>query len=232
MPNSRNIADMPRKARIVIPGWPHHVTQRGNNRKTVFFTDADRELYLQFVERYFREYHDELLGYCLLDTHVHLIVIPEIESALEKGVGRVHGDYSRYQNLKLDQVGHLWQGRFYSSPVEEDAIGDVLAYVELNPVRAGLVDKAQEWKWSSAQAHFSGVDRTGLLNMKRWEDLFSPRSWAEIVQQKQNDRELLNRIRAATHAGRPIAKLDSIRQLEKILGRPLLPQKRGPKRKR
>jgi putative transposase len=216
-------------ARVVIPGWPHHVSQRGNHRQTVFHGDLDHEIYLHLLEKYLRSYHAELIGYCLMGNHVHLIAIPDNPTSLSKGIGRANNDYSRWQNIRLDRVGHLWQARFYSCPVEIEEIWKVLAYVELNPVRAKLVKKPQDWKWSSACAHLTGMNETGLLNMELWDVLFSPLSWTAFLQQRQNEMEFLQEIRTATESGRPIAGPETIKGLERQLNRTLRPQRRGPK---
>ena len=217
---------MPRLGRIVIPGWPHHVTQRGNRRQAVFFRDHDRQVYLGLWKKYHAIYHAVLVGYCLMTNHIHKIPVPEFENSLAKAVGRTNNDFARWQNVQRDSVGHLWQARFYSCPVEITSVWDVLAYVELNPVRAVLVENPADWKWSSARAHLTGEDETGLLNMDLWREHFTPSLWAEFLRRKQGDRRLLHRIRTATQTGRPIASEETLRQLEIKLGRRLQTRKR------
>ncbi len=222
---------MPRIARVVLPGWAHHVTQRGNHRQTIFYCDHDREVYMQLLSKYIRLYRTDLIGYDLMGNHVHHVHVPERKTSLAKAVGRTNNDYSRWQNVQCNRTGHLFQARFFSCPVESDALWDVLAYVELNPVRAGLVETAGEWKWSSASAHLTGIDETGLLDMRRWQQHFDPASWNKFLLQKLHDRELSHQIRTATQTGRPLACDATIHELESLLGRRLQPQKRGPKRK-
>lgn len=218
---------MPRMARVVVPGWPHHVTQRGNHRQSVFFSDRDREVYLRRLLKYLGPYGTGLIGYCLMSNHVHLIAVPERLNSLEKGVGRTNNDYSRWQNLECDRTGHLWQSRFFSCPVDPSEVWRVLAYVELNPVRAGLVGNAGDWKWSSAKAHLSGTDETGLLDMQTWKEHFDPNTWAEFLRQKQGDKELCHQIRTATQTGRPFAAEGAVERLEARLGKRLRPRKKG-----
>jgi putative transposase len=219
---------MPRIARVVVPGWPHHVTQRGNHRQTVFFCDHDRQVYLDLWPKYCNLYHADLVGYNVMGNHVHLIPIPEFDTSLAKAVGRTNNDFSRSQNVQCNGTGHLWQARFYSCPVGVFSLWDVLAYVELNPVRAGLVQNAEDWKWSSARAHLTGTDEAGLVDLSVWSAHFTPASWAEFLQQKQHDKKLLHRIRTATQTGRPLASDESLQQLELVLGRRLQIGKRWP----
>ena len=220
---------MARIARVVMPGWPHHVTQRGNHRQTVFFNDRDREVYLELLAKYKDLYHIDLIGHSLMSNHVHKIPIPEFDTSLAKAIGRTHNDYSRWKNVQCNQTGHLWQARFYSCPIELVSLADVLAYVELNPVRAGLVERPEDWKWSSARAHLTGVDDTGLLSMEWWRSHFTPDSWDSFLQQKLHDRALVHRIRTATHTGRPFASEEGLRQVELLLNRTLQPRKRRPR---
>ena len=90
---------MSRRARVVIPGFAHHVTQRGNNRRDVFFSDTDRETYLNRLRQYCCEYDVSIVGYCLMTNHVHLIAIPKRENSLAKALGPTHNDYSRWLNV-------------------------------------------------------------------------------------------------------------------------------------
>lgn len=206
---------MGRSARIVVPGWPHHVTQRGNHRQTLFFGDRDRTVYLEMLAKYKLLYHLSLPGYCLMTNHAHDAVIPEFTDSLAKGVGRTNNDFSRWQNIQCRQTGHLWQERFYSCPVDFASLAEVLAYIELNPVRAGLVRRPEDYPWSSARAHLTGADDTGLLDMTWWRANFTPESWRRFLQDKQTDDRLLHRIRCATHSGKPLATQSAIEELER-----------------
>ena len=212
---------MGRIARLIMPGWPHHVTQRGNNRQPVFFNDRDREMYLELLAKYKDLYHMTIVGYSLMTNHNHNIPIPELKTSLAKGIGRTHNDFSRWMNIQLNQTGHLWQARFYSCPIDLTSLPDVLAYVELNPVRAGIVARPEDWKWSSALAHLTGVDKTGLLDMQWWQSRFTPATWHNFLQEKLNDKDLLNRIRTNTQTGRPYASEEGIHQLEQFFGKSL-----------
>jgi putative transposase len=220
---------MARLARVVAPGCWHHVTQRGNRRQTVFFSDAGRALYLQLMSSHCRRESVAISGYCLMGNHVHLIVIPRSEAGLARALGRTHCEYARWVNVQRGEIGHLWQNRFYSCPLDQQHQWEALRYVELNPVRAGLVRAAWDWPWSSAAAHVHGVDRMGVLDMVEWELQWGAVRWREVLAQSAADIGLIEYIREATRTGRPAASEDFVRELETRVGRRLRPQKRGPK---
>ncbi|MBI4874775.1 MAG: transposase [Acidobacteria bacterium] len=144
---------MARVARVVVPGCMHHVTQRGNHRQAVFFGDADRRVYLSTLWDSAARHGLEVIGHCLMSNHVHLLVVPQKEDSLAKTLARVSNAYARWQHVRQQQTGHLWQDRYYSCALDQAAAWEALRYVELNPVRAGLVRRAWEWEWSSARAH-------------------------------------------------------------------------------
>lgn len=212
---------MARRPRIIIPGWAHHVTQRGNHRQCVFFRDEDRVDYLRLLKEHFVNYQLSTIGYCLMSNHIHCVVIPPKEEALSCAVGRLHQDFSRLQNIRLGLTGHLWQNRFFSCPVQFDRIWEVLAYVELNPVRARLVEHPSQWPWSSAQAHLSGLDKSGVLQMDLWQQHFDGTSWAKFLESARSRRQVVDSIRAATSAGRFWGSKEVARELERLLGRPV-----------
>ncbi len=157
---------MPRVARVVIPGCPHHVTQRGNNRGDVFFVDDDRQAYLEMLQEQGERFGLEVQGYCLMTNHVHVIATPEHEDSLAKAIGHTHWLYTRYVNSLHGRSGHLWQNRFYSCTLGDEHFWTAMAYVERNPVRTKLVRRAWRWPWSSAAAHCGlndgAIDRSGL----------------------------------------------------------------------
>jgi putative transposase len=220
---------MARLARIVIPGCPHHVTQRGNNRQAVFFSDSDRDFYLERMCKFFKIYGVQTEGYTLLTNHTHNAAIPEKKWSLAKGFGKLHNDFSRWQNFKRDLTGHLWQSRFFSCPLDEDHFWKALRYIELNPVRAGLVKLPWDWPWSSAQAHVKGFDRTGLLDMHLWRSRFDGPKWRDFLEQGMEADEL-DRIRTATKVGRPLGSEEFINKIEALTGRSIKPRKPGRKR--
>lgn len=159
---------MPRAARLVICNVPHHCTQRGNNRQIVFDCDDDRLIYLDLLGRYCCLYGVAILGYCLMSNHTHTIAVPRFEDSLADALGDTHGRYAQHWNAKRRTAGHVWQARFYSAPMDTQHFLDTLRYTELNPVRARMVELATHYPWSSARAHCTGHDDSGLLNFDLW----------------------------------------------------------------
>jgi len=129
---------MPRSARLVIPGCPHHVTQRGNNGQDVFFVDDDRQVFLSLLGNASTKFGLIVEGYCLMTNHVHLMVTPTTVEALGQALKRVGQLYTQYVNRLHGRSGHLWQDRFFSCPLGEEHFWTAMAYVERNPVRAGM----------------------------------------------------------------------------------------------
>lgn len=153
---------MPRPARTVIPLVPHHVTQRGNRREPVFFCDGDCLSYLAWLDEYSHRHGTAILAYCLMPNHVHLIVVPAHAHSLQRTFKPLHMRFAQRVNRMHGWIGHLWQGRFHSEPLTEGHLWNAVRYVELNPVRAGLVERAEDFVWSSAQGH-CGIRPDGLL---------------------------------------------------------------------
>lgn len=160
---------MSRRARIVLAGVPHHVTQRGNHRQQVFFDDAGRLAYLDWLRLYAAEEAVSLLAYCLMPNHIHLVAVPARPDSLHRSLKSLHGRYAHRVNRERAWAGHLWQGRFSSTPMDESHLWAAVRYVELNPVRAGLVALAQHYRWSSAAAH-CGLRQDPVLSADaRWQ---------------------------------------------------------------
>jgi putative transposase len=157
---------MARRPRFVVPGVPHHITQRGNNRQDVFSSEQDRIRYLQILREHSRRQNVRILGWCLMSNHVHLVAVPGSVESLALALGQAHSQYSLEQNRKQGRSGHLWQGRFFSCPIESKRLMSAIRYVELNPVRAWMTADACDWRWSSARVHTSPEVRDELLD---WE---------------------------------------------------------------
>ena len=221
---------MGRQARVVFPRVPHHVTQRGNYRQDVFFEAGDRVQYLAWLTEYAKKYGLEVWAYCLMTNHIHLIAFPHHQDSLARTLAAAHTRYSRLINRRTRKGGHLWQGRFFSCPLDDEYLIRATRYIELNPVRAGLAAKAADWPWSSARAHLEGIEDR-LLAGASWppEDLRS--EWSEILSEP-DDPEILTAIRKHTHTGHPLGSASFIATLEKIVGLLLRALPRGrPKKK-
>ena len=143
---------MARLPRMVLPGVPHHVTQRGNRRERTFFEDGDYALYLDLLADGAERNGVEVWSYCLMPNHVHIIAVPRDGDALGRTFRHVHRHYTGYINTRLRVTGHLWQGRFSSVAMDEPHLHAAMRYVALNPVRARLVARSEDWRWSSVSA--------------------------------------------------------------------------------
>ncbi len=155
---------MPRVARRVIPSVPHHVIQRGNRQQPIFFSDLDRRVYLDLLASALGAAGTKCLAWCLMDNHVHLILVPKTEDGLRQPLARTHTSYSQRINRRMGLTGHLFQGRFQSYPMDDRHLMVAVRYVENNPVAAGMVGRAEDWQWSSARAHVFQLD-DGLTNV-------------------------------------------------------------------
>ena len=220
---------MSRRSRVIIPDCPHHITQRGNNRRDVFFSHADRETYLKLLKQYCSEFGASILGYCLMTNHVHIIASPQRENSLTKAFGRTHNDYSRWLNVSRGESGHVWQSRFYSCPLERRHLWAALAYVERNPVRAGMVADAAQWPWSSAARHLHAPCANEWLHMAAWQENWSPETWRIALAQGLDEASFQSRLAEATRTGRPLGDDPFVESCERKCGMRLRPQKRGPK---
>jgi len=213
---------MPRVARIVIENVPHHITQRGNNHQDVFFTDDDRQVYLSLLKERSETYGLEVLGYCLMTNHVHIVAVPRSAEALARAVGRTNFLYTQYINRLHGRSGHLWQNRFYSCALDEVHLWRTLSYVERNPLRARMVRLPWRYQWSSAAAHIGQTDKSEMLDMNWWRKEWTPAKWKRELQHAQNDADLSS-IRNSLRTGRPLATDRWISRLETKLNRRLRP---------
>jgi putative transposase len=209
---------MARIARVVIAGVAHHVNQRGNNAQDVFFVDDDREVYLGLLRRQCGKYGLELLGYCLMTNHVHLVAKPFKEDSLAKAVGRTHFLHTQYINRLHGRRGHLWQNRFYSCALDDRRFWTALRYVERNPVRARMVRRAWKYEWSSAAAHAGGGERTGLLDIDAWEQMSAGMDWREMLTEREDEQDI-GQLRLYTRTGRPLGSDRFLSKIEAMAGR-------------
>ena len=217
---------MPRIARAIAPGFPHHVTQRGNRRQQTFFSDDDYQAYLDLIHEWCIAYSVDLWGYCLMPNHVHLILVPEDEDSLARAVGKAHLRYSRLVNFREGWRGHLWQGRFASYVMDEHYLLACARYIEMNPVRAKLVAYPAEWRWSSARAHLD-ENTAGLVNVRPLLDL-AGMAWSEFLCATVDDSDAAA-LRRHERTGRPLGGPEFVDEVENRLGRSLRRGRPGPK---
>jgi len=218
---------MARVARVVAVDYPHHITQRGNNHQIVFSDDSDYPKYLSFVKKYSQEYDLGICCYCLMPNHVHFIAIPHNEFSLAKTFNFAHMRYSQYFNKKQRQCGHLWQGRFYSCVLDEPHLVMAAQYIERNPVRAKIVKKAQDWKWSSANYNTGKQKNDLVINTPLFGYISETQSTWERRLEKQDEENDMEAIRRNTKTGLPLGKDKFILRLEEEMGRELQSKPRG-----
>jgi len=219
---------MPRKPRVILPGAPHHITQRGNRREDVFFTPDDRRAYLAWLLRYCLQHDLEILAYCLMTNHIHLVAVPKAAEGMPRVLRPLHTRYAQRLNRRLNFTGRVWQGRYFSSPLDERHMWAAIRYVERNPVRANLVRRGEDYTWSSAAAH-CGLREDALLT--RDPDLLEvmrsgPPSWSDWLAEGEEPRNLLA-LRERFRRGLPCGSVRFIRSLERKLGLDLNARPRG-----
>jgi putative transposase len=216
---------MVRIARVVAPDVPHHITQRGNRRLQTFFSDEDYLEYLKLMAQWCNHWQVEIWAYCLMPNHVHLIAVPPSKEALTAAIGEAHRRYTQRVNSREGWSGHLWQGRFSSFPMDEAHLWIAARYIELNPVRAGLVQEPWQYRWSSAKAHMDGRDDV-LLRASPLLEMFG--NWIEYLSQgiSSEETEVFGR---HERTGRPLGNEGFLSAIEKVLGLDLQLGKPGPK---
>lgn len=218
---------MPRVARFVCPGVPHHVTQRGNRRARVFFSSADHQTYLAWLRSDSRRFGLEVIAYCLMSNHVHLVVVPDTPHSMERAFRHLHMRYAQRINRMKDWRGHVWQGRYFSAALDEAYFWAAIRYVERNPVRAGMVARAEDFPWSSARAR-CGPFRDPLLSAHpQWtRQMTGVGNWSEWLAAGDVSTEV-DLIRRRTARGMPCGSDQFVKTLEDRAGRPLACRRAG-----
>lgn len=219
---------MPRIARAVARGLPHHITQRGNYRQVIFRRDADYLQYLEWLREYSKRYALEIWAYCLMSNHIHFVCVPGEEDSLARTFNLLHMRYAQSVHRRRRTTGHLWQGRFYSTILDEAHAYAAVRYVERNPVRAGMVQKAEDYRWSSAREHVKGFS-DGLVSKEcyLWDQI---RDWKRYLQEEE-DSTIIQKIRKCSLTGRPCGDEAFVQKLEARFGRRLKALSSGRPRK-
>lgn len=215
---------MARLPRIVLPGYPLHVVQRGNNRQACFFSEDDYLLYLKCVSDAAVRYGCFVHAYVLMTNHVHLLVTPTTKQSISTALQSVGRSYVRYINMTYRRSGTLWEGRYKSAVVDSERY--LLAcsrYIELNPVRAGMVDRPDDYRWSSYHCNALGV----------LDELVTPHTIYNDLGSSDNERQAayrsmisacadtvdVNAIRHVTGQGAVLGDDRFLAQIEAVLGR-------------
>lgn len=201
-------------ARLVFPGNPHHVTQRGNRRQRTFFTENDYQLYLALMSKWCQRCQVDVWAYCLMPNHVHLIAVPQTAGGLRQAIGEAHRRYTLHVNTREGWRGHLWQGRFSSCPMDEPHLIAAARYIEWNPVRAGIAALPHEYRWSSARAHLAGRDDR-LVKTAPLLEIVS--DWQGLLTAPTPPREA-QVFRSHERSGRPLGDSAFITRIEHRLG--------------
>ena len=210
-------------ARVVVPESPHHITQRGVRRMTVFTNDIDRQYYLKVMKKYCEKYGVSILSWCMMSNHVHLIVVPAEESSLAYAIGNAHKAYTAVFNKLHGDKGYLFQGRFYSTPLDNPHFYSAVRYILRNPVRAGMLKDPLAYSWSSALFNAGIADSDPLVSSN--ERLGWVTHWGEYLAEDPAD---IADIRRCTRTGRPCGGEEFIQYAEDVTGRTLRKRRPGP----
>jgi putative transposase len=219
---------MARLARIIIPGVPHHVTQRGNGRQQTFFDKVDYILYRDLLKEHAAANGVAVWSWVLMPNHVHLILVPEHEDSLRACLSKVHRAYAGHIHAREQRTGHFWQGRFGCVAMDEAHVMAAIPYVALNPVRAGLVKRAAQWKWSSVHAHLDPAKGDGLTDITPVLERVG--NFAGLLRAGE-DEALSMALRRAETVGRPLGDDAFMAHIEARSGRDVRAGKRGPRKK-
>jgi putative transposase len=227
---------MPRRPRLALPGVPLHLIQRGNNRQACFFAEEDYRFYLEWLAEYAGKSGCRLHAYVLMTNHVHLLISADktdAPGALMKALGQ---RYVQYVNRVYRRSGTLWEGRFRSSPIQEEVY--LLAcqrYIELNPLRAGMVAHPGEYLWSSYRANGEGEENAliqphGLYEALGLEATSRQAAYRELFRYELEP-GLVDQIRRATNGNFVLGSERFATEVAAVIGRRTLPGKSGRPRK-
>jgi putative transposase len=202
---------------------PHHVTQRGNRNAVVFETDSDRAVYLAMLRKAAERNGVKMWAYCLMSNHIHLVAVPASEKSLSITLKDTQTAYANWFNKQHAVAGHLWQGRFFSSVMDEPHLWAAVRYIERNPVRARICNRPEEYAWSSAAAH-CGLRADPVLSQGFPHEgvVADWRAWLS-----DEDVGMTKEIRHNTRFGLPSANAPFVEGLGLLLNRNLSPGKRG-----
>ena len=218
---------MARIARVVAAGYPHHIIQRGNRRQQAFFAEGDYDEYLNLLKKYSNRFKVDILAYCLMPNHIHLIVIPHKDGNLARAIGETHRNYTRFINFREKWRGYLWQGRFSSYVLDEKYLLAATRYILLNPVKAGITKKPWDYKWASTRHHMK-IANDFLVKDSLLKGVID--NWKVFLDTSIDDNDA-NLIQLHERTGRPLGSNTFIEKLEFILKTNLKKKRAGRKKK-
>lgn len=223
---------MARKPRYYLPGVPCHVVQRGNNRQACFYSEQDYQSYLRFLKEAADRYGCKVHAYVLMTNHVHLLVTPDDREGISRMMQSIGRRYVQLINHQYRRTGTLWEGRHKASLVDsEHYLLSCYRYIELNPVRAGMVESPADYRWSSYRAHAMGEEssiiRDHELYIRLGDEPLSRQHFYRELFRHGMDGELLHKIREAMELGTPLGGERFKSEIEKALGRKLGHVRRG-----
>jgi putative transposase len=233
---------MARLPRLTVPGYPHHIIQRGNNRQPIFAQPADYDTLLAMLEEHSRREHVAIHAYVLMSNHLHLLATPDAAEGIPQMMQAVGRRYVRYFNQRQARTGTLWEGRYRSTLIQaERYFMACMVYIDLNPVRAGLVADPADYRWSS-HAHYTGkqTDRIVTPHPLYWELGNTPfardAAYSELVRtgiSSAQQRALTDSTLSGWALGEPDYVADLQRRTERRVakgraGRPPMPESTKP----
>ncbi len=218
---------MARIARVVVPEFPHHIIQRGNRRQEVFFNEDDYSAYLRLLSGYSQRFKVDILAYCLMPNHIHLIAVPHKDGSLAQAIGETHRNYTRFINFREKWRGYLWQGRFSSYVLDERYLLAATRYILLNPLKANMIKKPWDYKWSSVRHHMM-IDNSFLVRDSLLRGLIG--NWKDFLNTPSGDDDV-RLLQLHERTGRPLGSNSFIEKLESLLKINLKKKKAGRKKR-
>jgi len=208
---------MPRIARVVVPDVPYHIINRGNHKHDVFLLDSDKSFYLKLLDENGERFGVSFLAFCLMDNHIHLAAIPATETSFALCFGEANRKYSTIINIRESWSGNMWEGRYHSFPMDDAYLYNAVRYAERNPVRAGIVDRAEDYPWSSARSHVER-GRHSILRLGDVQRILKIPDWSRYLAE-EDDPKLELEIERHARSGRPLGSREFIEKLEERSGR-------------
>jgi len=227
---------MPRRSRLILPEVPLHIIQRGNNRQACFFVDDDYQCYLEWLEKYAKETGCDIHSYVLMTNHVHLLITPQQKNSAGQLMKKLGQRYVQYINRTYRRSGTLWEGRFRSCLTQEKSyVLGCYRYIELNPVRANMVEHPAEYRWSSyrtnAQGELSKLITPHSLYEAMGKDEITRKAGYRELFRSHLETEFIAKIRTATNGNYVLGSSKFQRQIAKTLGRRVTKGKPGRPKK-